>query len=170
MPRSGDQKRGQNLMPRPPSSLQQFSLIIQLNSVTQWQIQREGLGGPDPPIRPLRLKFFHRQDHISLFNSYWLIFLSNVHFIFHLNLIPGIFKNVIVLMYTPTICSPPLAKQYFQSQQQVAFTDWETRCRLCSLSDWWEGLWGRSNLPQKSSTVLSEPIFVINSSQAKKVP
>ena len=25
--------------------------------------------------------------------------------------------------------------------------------------DWWEGVWGRSNLPQKSPTVLSEPKF-----------
>ena len=85
MPHSGDQKRGQ--MPRPQSSLQQFSLIIQLNSVTQWRIQREGLGGTDPTLRPLRLKFFHRQDHISLFNSYWLIFLIKcaLHFASKLN-------------------------------------------------------------------------------------
>ena len=25
--------------------------------------------------------------------------------------------------------------------------------------DWWEGVWGEANLPQKSSTVLSEPKF-----------
>jgi len=45
--------------------------------IIHWRIQGGGPGGPDPtppPIRPdacLRLKFLHRQDHISLFN--WLI-------------------------------------------------------------------------------------------------
>ena len=40
------------------------------------------------------------------------------------------------------------------------FTDRKTRCRLYFLNrDWWEGVWGRRNLPQKSSTVLSEPKF-----------
>ena len=46
--------------------------------IMQWQIQREDPGGPVPLIRPvdacLRLKFLHRQDHISLFN--WLFFFN----------------------------------------------------------------------------------------------
>ena len=57
------------------------------------------------------------------------------------------------------ICSSLLAKQYFPRQRRLAFTDWETRSRLCFFSDWWEGVWGKSNLPQKSSTVPSEPKF-----------
>ena len=40
------------------------------------------------------------------------------------------------------MCPPLLAKQYFPRQRRRAFTDWATR-----------------NLPQKSSTVLSEPHF-----------
>ena len=38
----------------------------------KWQIQGEGPGGPDPPVRPdacLRLKFLYGKDRISLFNS-----------------------------------------------------------------------------------------------------
>ena len=68
-------------------------------------------------------------------------------------------KKCDCLWVPPVICSPLLAKQNFPRLRQLAFTDWETRSRLCLLSDWWEGGWGESNLPQKSSTVLSEPKF-----------
>ena len=43
---------------------------------------------------------------------------------------------------------------YFPRRQRPAITDWETRSHLCLLSDWWEGVWGvwgRINLPPKSS-------------------
>ena len=85
------------------------------------------------------------------------------------------------------ICSPLLAKQYFPRQRRPAFTDWETRSRLCFLSwstimhplgvefkytvrgqgiitcnrGWWEGVRGGCRgeviCPQKSSTFISEP-------------
>ena len=43
------------------------------------------------------------------------------------------------LWVPPVISSPLLAKQYFPRLRQLAFTDWETRSRLCLLSDWWWG-------------------------------
>ena len=46
------------------------------------------------------------------------------------------------------ICSPLLTKQYFPHQRRLAFTNRETRGRLCFLS------WS-----QKNSTVLREPKF-----------
>ena len=55
-------------------------------------------------------------------------------------------QNVIVCECPPMICSPLLAKQSFPRQRRLAFTDLETR-----------GVFVRSNLQQKSSTVLSEP-------------
>ena len=87
----------------------------------------------------LRLKFLHRKDRISLFN--WLIFLIKraLHFATKLN--SRDIQNYMLLYYFPR-------------RQWPAFTDWETRSHLCLLSDWWEGVWGvwgRINLPPKSS-------------------
>ena len=74
-----------------------------------------GSGGlrilPSRPDACLRLKFLHRRDRISLFN--WLIFLmkGTLHFATKQN--SWDIKNVIVFGYSPLICSPLLAKQYF---------------------------------------------------------
>ena len=95
---------------------------------------------PPPPIRPhacLRLKFMHRQDRISFFN--WLIFLMKrkLHFVTKLNSKDASFTSRIEV----------------QGKGQGIIT-----CNHV----WWEGVcgeWGRSNLPQKSSTILSEPKF-----------
>ena len=58
-------------------------------------------------------------------------------------------KKCDCLWVPSVICSSLLAKQYFPRLRQLAFTDWETRSRLCLLSDWWQEVWGKSNLPQK---------------------
>ena len=72
-------------------------------------------------------------------------------FILPLNLIPGIFKNVTVFGYPP-LCS--------QSRIQVQGKGPRNIYKFITCNrDWWEGVWERSNLPQKCSQVLSETKF-----------
>ena len=60
------------------------------------------------------------------------------------------------------ICSPLLAKQYFPRQRRPAFTDWETRGRLCFLS--WSKIMATTRLittffqPVKSSEIENETV------------
>ena len=108
----------------------------------QWRIQGEGPGGPDPPLSnltltTLRLKFLHRQDHISLFN--WLIFLMKRAWHF-----------------STMICSPLLAKQYFPRQRRPVFTDWETRGRLCFLS--WSTIMATIMATTRPITTFFQPV------------
>ena len=114
-----------------------------------------GSGGPDPPpppppIRPdacLRLKFLHRQDRISLFN--WLIFLTKraLHLATKLNSRDTQKCNCFWVPFYDLFASArkavfpaPMATGVHRSKKHV----------VASV---------RSNLPQKSSTVLSEPKF-----------
>ena len=121
----------------------------------QWQIQGESLGGldappPSPPIRPdacLKLKFLHRQDHMSLFH--WPMFFKikrGLHFATKLN--SRDIRKCNYFWVSSYDLLPLLAKQYFLCQRWLAFTDWETRGHLCE-----------KQLLQNSSTVLSEPKF-----------
>lgn len=108
--------------------------------LVQWIIAaladpREGPGGRiPPPPSDLTLvwdcNFLHRQDRISLVN--WLnVFKWNAH----CTLLPT------KLNWVP---------HQFASARKAVFV----RCNR----DWWEGVWGTSNLPRKSSTVLSESL------------
>ena len=83
--------------------------------VSSWRIQGVGRGGGggEMGVRPdtyLRLN--------------WLIFSNETRVIQKCN----------CFGYPPVICSPLLAKQYFPCQRLPAFTDWQTRGRLCFLS------------------------------------
>ena len=98
----------------------QYETPLSTFVIIQWRIQGEGPGGPDPappPIWPdacLRLKFLHRQDRVSLFN--WLIV-----FRFGLLSYDLLAPTRKAVLPAPTGTIP-------------AFTDWETRSRLCFLS------------------------------------
>ena len=101
-----------------------------------------GSGGSGPPLSnltltTLRLKFLHRQDHISLFN--WLIFLMKRAWHF-----------------STMICSPLLAKQYFPRQRRPVFTDWETRGRLCFLS--WSKIMATIMATTRPITTFFQPV------------
>ena len=50
------------------------------------------------------------------------------------------------------ICSPLLAKQYFPRQRRPAFTDWETRGRLCFLS------WSTIMVTTRPITTFFQPV------------
>ena len=119
----------------------------------QWRIQGEGPGGPDPHIRPdacLRLKFLHRKDHILIF--YWLIFLMKhaLHFATNLNsrdiqtcnclLLPSYALFASFCLYSRWSISRANSNRHSQIEKHVA-------------------VFVRSNMPQKSPTVPSEPKF-----------
>ena len=120
-----------------------------------------------PTFRPdacLRLTFLHRKDRISLFN--WLIFLMKrvLHFATKLNSKDIQKYDCFWVPFYDLLVSA--AKHYFPRRQRPAFTDWETRSRLCLLSDWWEGVWGCVGggggalfCPPKVQYLLSEPKF-----------
>ena len=107
----------------------------------------EGSGGPGfpspppPPIRPdacLRLKFFHRQDRIYHFLTGWFFLMKRaLHFVTKINSKDASFTSRIEVQV--------------KGQGIIPYNH-----------VWWEGVWGewgRSNFPQKSSTILSEPKF-----------
>ena len=68
------------------------------------------------------------------------------------------------------ICSPLLAKQYFPRQRRPAFSDWETRGRLCFLS--WSTIMATTRpittffQPVKSSEIENE---TVNGEEAEAV-
>ena len=54
------------------------------------------------------------------------------------------------------ICSPLLAKQYFPRQRRPAFTDWETRGRLCFLS--WSKIMATIMATTRPITTFFQPV------------
>ena len=107
---------------------------------------------PSPLIRPdpfLRLKFLHRQNRVLLFN--WLIFLMKraLHFATKLN--SRDIQKCNCFGYPPMSCSPLLAKQSFPSNRRPATGDRRSQIEKHVVVS------VRNNLPQKSSTVVSDP-------------
>ena len=117
----------------------------------QWRIQGECPVGTDPPFQTWRLfeteiptstaSYITLADlfrlctdvspspgknwETSVHRLYVCLMKRALHFATKLNF--GDIKNVMVF----GICSSLLAKQYFPRQRWAAFTDWETRGRLC---------------------------------------
>ena len=110
-----------------------------------------GSGGPDPapPIRPdtcLRLKSLQRQDCISLFN--WLNFLMKRVLYFATKLNSRDIKKCDCL-WVPSYDLFAPARKAVSPARRLATGFYRLRNTQSSLSDQWEGEWGKSNLPQK---------------------
>ena len=119
-----------------------------------------GPGGSGSPIRPdtcLRLKSLQRQYCISLFS--WLTFLMKRVLYFATKLNSRDIQECDFLWVPSYDLFASACKAVFPAPTATGFHRLRTSSCLCPLSDQWEGVWGKSNLPQKSSTVLSEPKF-----------